>query len=176
MPQPQARPSSSSSSSSSSSDSPPPEPSQTKTHQLAIPLRQSDSTLHLHLTTYSHALVLMLASSTSGLPSLPALPTDSATEPPPTSSGGAASPLTSLVAAVPDLTHPAKPQPTTTPLYADPATVDFATRLARVVATKCQKVGRGRMVYVGVAGGIGFWSEDEAEAVRGVVGVVERVA
>lgn len=150
---------------------------QATTHTFAIAL-PSGSTLHLHLTLYTQTLFLVLASSSS-LPPLPPIDNPEATSQPTEASGTAPNhALTTLIAAV-----PSKDGALTTPLYADVGSVDFATRLGRVLvgrlfrAASADEAGgsavKGKMTYIGVCGSVKFWDvEEEGMALRKVVQTV----
>ncbi|SMR47328.1 unnamed protein product [Zymoseptoria tritici ST99CH_3D1] len=123
-----------------------------KTVELAIDLPHSPgSKVNLHLTILANSILLFLSSST------------------PESSQGAAG-MGSLVYAIPDRYNPT--QPMSTALYNTPSTLDFTTRMAKLLARKLSKP-----CYVGssvnLTGGAGGGSvEEEMEAFRGVVDAV----
>ncbi|KAF2816582.1 uncharacterized protein BDZ99DRAFT_458436 [Mytilinidion resinicola] len=132
-------------------------PSETpNTHELSFPLpRAPQSHIHLHLTNHTTSLLLFL-----------------------TSSGESASTLSSLGSFVYAMPNRTGGQPLSTPLYTQGSTLDFATRLARVLAKKV-----GKPVYVGnsvsfAGAGMGGTVEEEMEGFRRcvevVVGVLER--
>lgn len=98
--------------------------------------------MHLHITNQSNSLFVL------------ATTVDSAT---PSSSPAA---LGSFVYALPNLRDPSEP-PSSTPLYSQANTIDFATRLAKALARKAQKP-----CYVGWSGqfiGMGRGGDVEEE-------------
>lgn len=104
--------------------------------QLAIPLPNNPTVqIHLHLTLYDNSLTLFLTTSS-----------------PETGSSTAAN-LGSYVYAMPDRYTPT--QPLSTPLYTIPSTLDFATRMAKLLVRKT-----GKACYVS-------WSGDLSGAVEG---------
>lgn len=115
--------------------------------QLSFSLPMSpDTTIHLHITHQTHSLLIFLASSTTGAP--PSIASCS-----------------SLVYALPNIRDP-RAQPLSTALYNRASSVDFATRLAKIVARRV-----GVPVYVG--GEVSVWgTEDEGDALRGCIEVV----
>ncbi|KAB8339071.1 hypothetical protein FH972_022007 [Carpinus fangiana] len=117
--------------------------------QLAFPLPSSpDTRMHIHLTAHSHSLVLFVHTSSAMTPS-----------------SGSAS-LGSFVFSLQNQLHPTE-QPLSTPLYTSTHTVDFATRLAKILARRTN-----RPAYVG-ASDVKFWApEDESAAMKGVVDIV----
>ena len=164
------------------SQAPKSNPSPTQTCQLALPLKASDNTLHLHLTLYSHSLVLFVTTKAGEALEAALLQagdsggggedrTDSQT------TGNDTISLGSFVVGMPDLVNVTKPDPSTTPLYTNAQSLDLCTRLCRILTTKLQRAGCTRQVYVGICGGIKFWTaEEEAEVVRGTVeAVMEQV-
>ncbi|OQO05966.1 hypothetical protein B0A48_10062 [Cryoendolithus antarcticus] len=120
--------------------------------QLAITLPSNPQTrVHLHLTLTPTTLLL-----------------HSTTTSPETPSSSAA--LGSFVYALPDRYNPS--QPLSTPLYTIPSTVDFTTRLAKVLVRKTAKacyVSWSGDLTGGVMGGS---VEEEMEVFRGIVEVV----
>lgn len=154
-------------------------PPQTPT-QLSLPLPNAPgSRIHLHLTLLATSLVLFLSSSSSD------------------SAAGAPASMGSFVFAMPDvriasLVPPTKSfqtkesnlihlsvkqrynptQPLSTPLYTLPSSLDFATRLAKVLA---RKTGKGAYVGSSVSfadSGMGGTVEEEMEGFRRVVETV----
>lgn len=120
--------------------------------ELAFTLPSNPHTkLHLQLTVQPNTILLFLTSTTP----------ENASQP---------TPLGSFVYALPDRYNPT--QPLSTPLYTIPQTLDFTTRMAKLLARKT-----GRACYVGssidlsgsVQGGI---VEEEMEAFGAVVKVV----
>ncbi|KAI9783113.1 MAG: hypothetical protein M1839_004282 [Geoglossum umbratile] len=129
---------------------PDPPPSPTTPHTLAFPLPSSPTTtLHIHLTPLTHTLLLFLTTSTPSTATPPS--------------------LGSFVYAIPSRTD----VPLTTPLYLREGTVEFATRMARVL---CRRTGKP--VYVGWSGeveGVAGTVEEEVQGWRLVVDVVMEV-
>ncbi|TKA23793.1 hypothetical protein B0A50_07075 [Salinomyces thailandicus] len=125
----------------------------TKPIELAITLPQSPGLrIHIHLTILATSLLLFLTSSDIGSGSR----------------NGAA--MGSLVYAMPDRYNPT--QPLSTSLYNLPASLDFTTRMAKVLVRRTQK-----LCYVGgsvnLSNSAGGGSvEEEMEAFRAVVDVV----
>ncbi|KAF2497238.1 hypothetical protein BU16DRAFT_526258 [Lophium mytilinum] len=126
------------------------------THELSFPLpRAPQSHIHLRLTNHTTSVLLFLTTSVESTSTL--------------------SSLGSFVYAMPNRTGG---QPLSTPLYTQGSTLDFATRLARLLAKKL-----GKPVYVGnsisfAGAGMGGTVEEEMEGFRRcvdvVVGVLER--
>lgn len=120
--------------------------------ELAFTLPSNPHTqLHLQLTLQSNTLLLFVTSTTPENSSQP-------------------TPLGSFVYALPDRYNPT--QPLSTPLYTIPQTLDFTTRLAKLLARKT-----GRACYVGssvdLTGSVqGGNVEEEMEAFGAVVKVV----
>ncbi|KAF8423411.1 hypothetical protein EV426DRAFT_710830 [Tirmania nivea] len=134
--------------------------------QLAVPLPHTHPPvqIHLHLTISPCLLLLFLTTAAASPP-----------PPHPPSEGGAASractPLGSFVVAMPNPSNPAL-NPLTTPLYAAPATLDTAARIARALAARTR-----RQVYVGsavdlAAPGAAASAQEVLEGIRRVVGCV----
>lgn len=136
----------------------------TPTAQLAFTLPTSaDTKIHMHLTIHSHSVVLFVTNSGLGT--------------------STAASCASLVYAIPNVREQhavivlirvtdnkqqrdPSAQPLATSLYMRAGSVDFMTRLARILAKKMRKP-----VYVG--GDVRFWAqEDESEALRGVLDTV----
>ncbi|AEO56757.1 hypothetical protein MYCTH_2302025 [Thermothelomyces thermophilus ATCC 42464] len=119
--------------------------------QLSFPLPRSiDTRIYLHLTVKSKAIVLFL--TTASL--------EDAASP---------SPLGSFVYALPDKYNPS--QPLATALCTVEPTIEFTTRLAKLLARKTQ-----RPVYVGnsislASTGLGGTVEEELDAFKRVVEV-----
>ncbi|GAB7353220.1 hypothetical protein MBLNU459_g3740t1 [Dothideomycetes sp. NU459] len=124
----------------------------TKPIELSIPLPNAPgSRIYLHLTLLATSLMLFLTSSSSDSVAAPAS-------------------MGSLVYAMPDRYNPT--QPISTPLYTLPSSLDFATRLAKILARKT-----GRAVYVGSSvsfadAGNGGNVDEEMEGFRRVVETV----
>ncbi|KAF2395948.1 hypothetical protein EJ06DRAFT_484381 [Trichodelitschia bisporula] len=121
--------------------------------QLALPLPHALQTrIQLHLTILEKSILLFATTASSDAPS----------------SGCA---LGSFVYALPDRTNPSAP-PISTALYPQSQTLDFATRLAKVLARKT-----GKPTYVGnsvsfSAAGRGGDVEEEMDGFRRIVEVV----
>ncbi|KAF2843527.1 hypothetical protein M501DRAFT_925207 [Patellaria atrata CBS 101060] len=110
--------------------------------------------IQLHLTLHRSSIVLFLTSTTS-------------------ESGNGPTNLGSFVYALPNLSSPSA-QPLSTPLYPHPPTLDFATRLSKVLARRTRKP-----TYVGnsisfASAGMGGTVEEEIEGFKAVVEVVMR--
>ncbi|TLS25497.1 hypothetical protein PpBr36_07544 [Pyricularia pennisetigena] len=124
----------------------------TKTHQISIPLPRSlDTRLYIHLTVRPKSILLLVTTASA----------DEATTP---------TPLGSFVYAIPDRFNPS--QPLCTPLMTVEPTLEFATRLARLVAKRS-----GLPTYVGnsvslMSAGMGGTADEEMEAFRAVVDAV----
>ncbi|KAH8842031.1 hypothetical protein MCOR27_003940 [Pyricularia oryzae] len=124
----------------------------TKTHQISIPLPRSlDTRLYIHLTVRPKSILLMVTTASA----------DEATTP---------TPLGSFVYAIPDRFNPS--QPLCTPLMTVEPTLEFTTRLARLVAKRS-----GLPTYVGnsvslMSAGMGGTADEEMEAFRAVVDAV----
>lgn len=104
--------------------------------ELAIPLPNNPTVqIHLHLTLYANSLTLFLTTST------------------PDTNASIPTTLGSFIYAMPDRYHPT--EPLSTPLYTLPGTLDFATRMAKLLVRKT-----GRACYVS-------WSGDLSGAVEG---------
>lgn len=120
--------------------------------QLAFTLPSNPHTkLHLQLTLHSTTLLLFLTTTAP----------DTASQ---------ATPLGSFVYALPDRYNPT--QPLSTPLYTIPQTLDFTTRMAKLLARKTARacyVGSSVDLSGSVQGGI---VEEEMEAFGAVVKVV----
>ncbi|KAK5656180.1 hypothetical protein OQA88_4940 [Cercophora sp. LCS_1] len=120
--------------------------------QLSLPLPRSlDTRIYLRLTIKSKAILLFLT-------------TASADE------AGAPTPLGSFVYALPDKYNPA--QPLSTPLCTVEPTLEFTTRMAKLIAKKTQLP-----TYVGnsisfASTGLGGTVEEEMEAFKQVVQLV----
>ncbi|KAJ0149547.1 hypothetical protein CTA2_556 [Colletotrichum tanaceti] len=120
--------------------------------QLSIPLpRSSDTRIHAHLTTKTKAATLFLTSVTQD------------EQPGPSALG-------SFVYALPNRLDPA--QPISTAIYSVESTLEFTTRMARVLAKRSNLP-----VYVGCSialGGsaMGLSVEEEMEAFRAIADVV----
>ncbi|KAH6841002.1 hypothetical protein B0I37DRAFT_385811 [Chaetomium sp. MPI-CAGE-AT-0009] len=119
--------------------------------QLSFPLPRSlDSRICLHLTVKSKAIVLFLTTASM-------------------EDAGSPTPLGSFVYALPDRYNPS--QPLATPLCTVEPTIEFTTRLAKLLARKTQ-----RPTYVGnsisfASTGLGGTVEEEMDAFKKVVEV-----
>ncbi|KAI4930444.1 hypothetical protein J4E85_005071 [Alternaria conjuncta] len=119
--------------------------------EVSFPLPKAPHTnIHLQLTSNGPNLLLLLTTAT------------------PESASSA--PLGSFVYAMPNRAKPA--ETLSTPLYTHGGTLDFATRLSKVLARKT-----GKPVYVGnsssfASAGMGGTVEEEMEGFRRVVEVV----
>ncbi|KAK3680752.1 hypothetical protein LTR37_021086 [Vermiconidia calcicola] len=126
--------------------------SSAKPMELAITLPNNPGTrIHLHLTVLASTIMLFVTSA--GLDATPG-----------------ASPMGSFVYAMPDRYNPS--QPLNTPLYTLPSSQDFATRMAKVLASRTKRpcyVGSSVNLSGAVAGGT---VEEEMEAFRAIVKVV----
>ncbi|KAF2203095.1 hypothetical protein GQ43DRAFT_447677 [Delitschia confertaspora ATCC 74209] len=126
--------------------------SSSKPFELAFPMPRAPTThIHIQLTNSATSLLLFLTSST-------------------TDSSGESAPMGSLVYAMPNSSTPTQPLSTT--LYTQSYTLDFTTRLAKLLARKLAKP-----VYVGnsisfASAGMGGTVEEEMEGFRRVVEVV----
>ncbi|KAI9810085.1 MAG: hypothetical protein M1827_006696 [Pycnora praestabilis] len=125
--------------------------------QLSFPLpRSPHTTVHLHLTILSTTLLLFLTTATGDV--------------------SGSSSLGSFIYAMPDRTH--LTNVLSTPLYARESSLEFTTRIAKLLARKT-----GKPVYVGnsvsfAGAGMGGTVEEELEGfgriVEVVLGVVEK--
>ncbi|KAI0490379.1 hypothetical protein F4859DRAFT_6851 [Xylaria cf. heliscus] len=119
--------------------------------QVSFPLpRGIDTKIHMRLTIQSKAIVLFVTTVAAEDSDKPA-------------------PMGSFVYALPDRYNPSQPLSTT--LYSAEATLEFTTRLARILAKKTN-----RPVYVGnsvslASAGLGGTMEEEMEAFKQVVSV-----
>lgn len=127
-------------------------PASAKPLELAFTLPSNPhNQLHLQLTIQSNTILLFVTSTTPENTSQP-------------------TPLGSFVYALPDRYNPN--QPLSTPLYTIPQTLDFTTRLAKLLARKTNRacyVGSSVDLSGSVQGGI---VEEEMEAFGAVVKVV----
>ncbi|KAF8863821.1 hypothetical protein BDZ45DRAFT_583263 [Acephala macrosclerotiorum] len=120
--------------------------------ELSFPLPKApDTKIHLRLSIYTTSLLLFLTTALDG---------NTSTVPP----------LGSFVYALPDRLNPG--QALSTPLYTYESSVEFTTRLAKLLARKT-----GRPVYVGnsisfASAGMGGTVEEEMEGFKKVVEVV----
>ena len=122
--------------------------SSTATH-LTIPLGLSPHTsLQACIEPLAHVCMIFLTTTT------------------PASSSPAA--LGSFVYAIPNRLKPA--EPLCTALYAQPSTVDFATRVAKVVARKLKKP-----IYVGWSGELGAVGAQVEEEMEGLRKAIETI-
>ncbi|KAK0129689.1 hypothetical protein ONS96_000251 [Cadophora gregata f. sp. sojae] len=119
--------------------------------QLSFPLPKApDTRIHIHLTVQATSILLFLITAMNG---------DTSTVP-----------LGSFVYALPDRLNPG--QTLSTPLYTYESSVEFTTRLAKLLARKTKKA-----VYVGnsisfASAGLGGTVEEEMEGFKKVVKVV----
>ncbi|KAH6641420.1 hypothetical protein F5144DRAFT_132950 [Chaetomium tenue] len=119
--------------------------------QLSFPLPRSlDSRIYLHLTVKSKAILLFLTTASM-------------------EEAGSPTPLGSFVYALPDRYNPS--QPLATPLCTVEPTIEFTTRLAKLLARKTQ-----RPIYVGnsisfASTGLGGTVDEEMDAFKKVVEV-----
>ncbi|OIW29686.1 hypothetical protein CONLIGDRAFT_680514 [Coniochaeta ligniaria NRRL 30616] len=117
--------------------------------QVSVPLPHSiDSRIYLHLTARSKYVMLLV--TTAGAEEV-----------------GIATPLGSFVYALPDRFNPN--QPLSTPLFTVEPTIEFTTRLAKLLARKT-----GLPAYVGnslslASTGLGGTVEEEMDAFKAVV-------
>jgi hypothetical protein len=89
--------------------------------EISFPLPNAlGAKVHLHITNQSHSILVL---GTTVDPSMPS---------------SSAAPLGSLVYALPSLRSRSE-EPSSTPLYSESGTIDFATRLAKALARKLQK-------------------------------------
>ncbi|KAI7539449.1 hypothetical protein KC331_g9750 [Hortaea werneckii] len=128
------------------------EQSSQKPIELAIALPHSPATrINIHLTILATTIMLFMTTSDLG-----------------SSQGGTA--MGSLVYAMPDRYNPT--QPMSTPIYSLPASLDFTTRIAKVLVRRTQK-----LCYVGGSVNLsnaanGGSVEEEMEAFRAIIDVV----
>ncbi|PYH95092.1 hypothetical protein BO71DRAFT_418843 [Aspergillus ellipticus CBS 707.79] len=119
--------------------------------EISFPLPQAlHTTTHLHLTRLDTCVTIFLATSTPG------------------DSAGSTKPMGSLIYAMPDLKNPSTP--ISTVLYTVPASVEYTTRVAKILARRM-----GVPVYVGCSidpVALGLMVEEEMEGVRKIVEVV----
>ncbi|PWY90110.1 hypothetical protein BO70DRAFT_350068 [Aspergillus heteromorphus CBS 117.55] len=124
--------------------------------EISFPLPQAlHTTAHIHLTRLATCATVFLASSST--------PGDAAG-----SGSGSLKPMGSLVYAMPDLKNPS--QPLSTILYSAPSSVEYTTRVAKILARRMRVP-----VYVGCSidpVALGLMVEEEMEGVRRVVEVV----
>ncbi|KAH7418372.1 hypothetical protein BKA64DRAFT_635501 [Cadophora sp. MPI-SDFR-AT-0126] len=119
--------------------------------QLSFPLPKApDTRIHVHLTVQATSILLFLTTAMNG---------DTSTVP-----------LGSFVYALPDRLNPG--HSLSTPLYTFESSVEFTTRLAKLLARKTKKA-----VYVGnsisfASAGLGGTVEEEMEGFKKVVEVV----
>ncbi|KAH7360748.1 hypothetical protein BKA65DRAFT_547461 [Rhexocercosporidium sp. MPI-PUGE-AT-0058] len=119
--------------------------------QLSFPLPKApDTRIHIQLTIQATSILLFLTTAMNG---------DTSTVP-----------LGSFVYALPDRLNPG--QTLSTPLYTYESSVEFTTRLAKLLARKTKKA-----VYVGnsisfASAGLGGTVEEEMEGFKKVVEVV----
>ncbi|KAH7362902.1 hypothetical protein B0T11DRAFT_88817 [Plectosphaerella cucumerina] len=117
--------------------------------QVSLPLPRSiDTKVFIHLTVRAKAITLFLTTANQDDPSTPA-------------------PLGSFVYALPDRFNPA--QPISTTLFANEATVEFTTRIAKLLARKSNMP-----VYVGNS--CSFANCPEGGTVEEEMDVFQRVA
>ncbi|KAI1180832.1 hypothetical protein F4777DRAFT_174383 [Nemania sp. FL0916] len=119
--------------------------------QVSFPLpRGMDTKIHMRLTVQSKAILLFVTTVAAEDMDKPA-------------------PMGSFVYALPDKYNPSQPLSTT--IYSAEATLDFTTRLAKILAKKAKMP-----VYVGnsisfASAGLGGTMEEEMEAFKQVVAV-----
>ncbi|KAF2740836.1 hypothetical protein EJ04DRAFT_530967 [Polyplosphaeria fusca] len=119
--------------------------------EVSFPLPKAGQTdVHLQFTNNATNLLLFLTTTTT--------------------ESSAAAPLGSFVYAMPNKASPS--DPLSTPLYTHSATLDFTTRLAKVLAKKT-----GKPVYVGnsisfASAGMGGTVEEEVEGFRRCIEVI----
>ncbi|KAI9873396.1 MAG: hypothetical protein M1830_000464 [Pleopsidium flavum] len=119
--------------------------------QLSLRLPESpQTTIHIHLTILTTTLLLFLTTTS-----------------PTSASAGALSSLGSFVYAMPDRLQASNTL--STALYTRDSSVDFTTRVAKILARRT-----GMPVYVGgsVDFGMGATIEEEVEGLKGVIDVV----
>ncbi|KAJ9142723.1 hypothetical protein NKR23_g7000 [Pleurostoma richardsiae] len=123
-----------------------------KTVQLSCPLPRSlDTRIYVHLTIKARSIMLFLTTASQ-------------------EELGTPTPMGSFVYSIPDKFN--LNQPLSTPLYTVEPTLEFTTRLAKLLAKKTQLP-----VYVGnsvsfASAGLGGTVEEEMEAFRNVVAIV----
>ncbi|KAF2462029.1 hypothetical protein BDY21DRAFT_277993 [Lineolata rhizophorae] len=121
--------------------------------QLSFPLPHGIQTrIHVHLTIQKLSVLLFLTTVTA-------------------ESSNAPAPMGSFVCAMPNRTNATAP-PLSSPLYTVPETLDFTTRVAKIVAWRS-----GRPTYVGssmsfVSAGLGGTVDEEMEGLNKVIEVV----
>ncbi|KAI0472117.1 hypothetical protein GGR56DRAFT_656987 [Xylariaceae sp. FL0804] len=122
-----------------------------ETFQLSFPLPRSlDTKVHLRLTIKSKVIVLFLTTAAAD-------------------EGDRSAPMGSFVYALPDRYNPSQPLSTT--IYSAEATLEFTTRLAKILARKTQMpVYAGNSISLASAG-LGGTVEEEMEAFKKVVEV-----
>ncbi|KAI0205254.1 hypothetical protein F4808DRAFT_278522 [Astrocystis sublimbata] len=127
------------------------EPSASDPIQVSFPLpRGMDTKIHMRVTVQSKAILMFVTTVAAEDSDKPA-------------------PMGSFVYALPDRYNPTQPLSTT--LYSSEATLEFTTRLAKILAKKTN-----RPVYVGnsislASTGLGGTVEEEMEAFKQVVAV-----
>ncbi|RAL05220.1 proteasome assembly chaperone 4 family protein [Aspergillus ibericus CBS 121593] len=121
--------------------------------EISFPLPKAlHTTAHIHLSFLDTCAMVFLATSTPG------------------DSAGSIKPMGSFIYAMPDRTNP--PSTISTTIYSTPSSVEYTTRIAKILARR-MKVP----VYVGCSidpVGLGLLVEEEMEGVRGIVDVVMR--
>ncbi|KAJ6121057.1 hypothetical protein N7523_005337 [Penicillium sp. IBT 18751x] len=122
-----------------------------KPQQLSFPLpRALHTTGHVHLTFLDHCIMAFLTTSTPG------------------DSAGTVKPLGSFVYAMPDRTSSNSTIATT--IYTSPSSIEYTTRVAKIVARRTKKP-----VYVGCSidpNAHGMSVEEEMEGLRKIVEVI----
>ncbi|BDD57255.1 hypothetical protein MPDQ_002921 [Monascus purpureus] len=123
-----------------------------KPEEISFPLPKSlYTTAHIHLTFLDTSVMVFLTTTTVG-----------------GNSAGSVKPMGSFVYAMPDRTSPGSTISTT--LYSYPASVEYATRTAKILARRM-----GVPVYVGCsidASGLGLIVEEEMDGFKKIVGVI----
>ncbi|KAF7712627.1 Uncharacterized protein PECH_002877 [Penicillium ucsense] len=123
----------------------------TKPKELSFPLpRAFHTTGHVHLTVMKACTMVHLATSTPG------------------ESSGSFKPMGSFVYAMPDRTSPNQTLSTT--LYTTPSSIEYTTRVAKILARRMQ-----RPVYVGCSidpNGLGQTVEEEMEGLKYIVDLI----
>jgi len=134
-----------------------PSTSAAKPIQVSFPLSNSVQTkVHLHITSQSSSLLIFATTADSSSPS------------------STLATLGSFVYALPNL-HNTSESPISTALYSQPHTIDFTTRLAKLLAKKTSKP-----CYVGWSGGFAEMArggdvEEEMGALKNIGEVVVRL-
>ncbi|KAK1833378.1 hypothetical protein QBC39DRAFT_254894 [Podospora conica] len=120
--------------------------------QLSLPLPRSlDTRIYLQLTIRAKSITLFVTTASS-------------------EEAGAPTPLGSFVYAIPDRYNPS--QPLSTPLCTVEPTIEFTTRLAKLVAKKSQLPTYVANSVSFMGAGLGGSVEEELEAFKQVAGLV----